>query len=115
MLSKLLSRPERRSRTRQLLNTSVRLITEAGALQALGINISDGGMGLFTVAHLPIGARIEVEFKSADRPTSFMRLRGTIRHRALYLYGVEFLRDESQDAVNVDQDETSGPPLRSQA
>lgn len=115
MLSKLLSKPERRQRARQLLNTSVRLITEAGALQALGINISEGGMGLFTVAHLSVGSRIEVEFPTADRPTSFMRIRGTVRYRALYLYGVQFLRDQSQDSVDDDQQERTSPQIESQA
>jgi hypothetical protein len=115
MLSKLLSRQERRRRIRQLLNTSVRLITEAGALEALGINISEGGMGLFTVANLPIGSRIEVEFRSADGPTSFMRVRGTVRHRALYLYGVEFLRDESPDPLNAGEQESAHRQTQNQA
>ena len=47
-------------------------------------------MGLFAVANLPVGSQIEVEFPS---PESGLRTRvpGTIRHRALYLYGIEFL------------------------
>jgi PilZ domain len=54
------------------------------------MNISGGGMGLFAVANLPVGSQIEVEFPS---PESGLRTRipGTIRHRALYLYGIEFL------------------------
>lgn len=47
-------------------------------------------MGLFAVANLPVGSQIEVEFPS---PASGLRTRlpGTVIHRALYLYGIEFL------------------------
>lgn len=98
MFFKFMSRQERRRRARQLLNTSVRMITKAGTIDAVGINISEGGMGLFTIAHLSIGDRIDVEFRTSDGPTTFLRLRGTIRHRALYLYGVEFDRGHSGEA-----------------
>lgn len=49
-------------------------------------------MGLFAVANLAVGSQIEVEFPS---PESGLRTRlpGTIRHRALYLYGIEFLSE----------------------
>jgi len=59
-------------------------------VEAVGINISDVGMCLFTLADLTLGSRIQVEF----RPRRYMqpvRLMGTVRHRALYLYGIEFL------------------------
>ena len=47
-------------------------------------------MGFFAVANLPVGSQIEVEFRS---PESGHRTRvpGAVRHRALYLYGIEFL------------------------
>lgn len=90
MYLKLNSRQERRQRKRQLLNTSVRVITRRGSMDALGINVSAGGMGLFTVAHLTVGSRIEVEFRTPEGPTSFVRLPAVVRHRALYLYGIEF-------------------------
>lgn len=98
MFFKFTSKQERRRRGRQLLNTSVRVLTQAGAIDAIGINISEGGMGLFTIAHLRIGDRIQVEFRTYDGPTTFLRLRGTIRHRALYLYGIEFDRGHSGEA-----------------
>lgn len=98
MFFKFMSRQDRRRRSRQLVNTSVRVITNGFAIEAVGINISEGGMGLFTVAHLAIGDRIEVEIRTSDGPTTFLRLRGTIRHRALYLYGIEFDRGHSGEA-----------------
>lgn len=87
---------DRRRRTRQLINTSVRVFTESGPIEALGINISDVGMSLFTIANLPVNSRIQVELllpQSAER----VRIWGTIRHRALYLYGIEFLEGSDQE------------------
>lgn len=90
MFLKFMSRRERRQRSRQLLNTSVRVMTKSSTLDAVGINISEGGMGVFTVAHLPVGDRVEIEFRTSDGPTTFVRIPGIVRHRALYLYGIEF-------------------------
>ena len=75
---------------RQWWNSSVEVFTDSAQVNAVGVNISDGGMCLFAVANLHIGSPIEVAFR---RPESKERvhLRGTVRHRALYLYGIEFL------------------------
>jgi len=75
---------------RQWWNSSVEVFTDSAQVKAVGVNISDGGMCLFAVANLHIGSPIEVAFR---RPESRERvhLRGTVRHRALYLYGIEFL------------------------
>ena len=86
---------DRRRRTRQLLNTSVRVLTKSGCIEALGINVSDVGMCLFTIANLPLGAQIQVEFL-IPRGTDVMRMSATVRHRALYLYGIEFRTDSDQ-------------------
>lgn len=72
-------------------------------MDALGINISEGGMGLFTVAHLTVGSRIEVEFRTPDGPASFMRVPATVRHRALYLYGIEFQVNDAENSMNAEQ------------
>jgi hypothetical protein len=85
-------KPDRRRRKRQLLNTSVRVFTESADLDALGINLSDVGMCLFTMANLPVGSQIQAEFLP-PRSTELVRVSGIVRHRALYLYGVEFLVD----------------------
>jgi hypothetical protein len=80
----------RRRRQRKWLNTSVRVLTGAIHVDALGINFSDVGMCLFAMANLPLGSRIQVEFLHPSS-TERVSLGGTVRHRALYLYGIEFL------------------------
>ncbi len=62
MIFKRTFKADRRRRKRQLLNTSVQVFTESGELDALGINLSDVGMCLFTMANLPVGSQIQVEF-----------------------------------------------------
>jgi PilZ domain len=83
---------DRRRRKRQLLNTSVRVFTDSGPIEALGINISDVGMSLFTIANLPVDSQVRVEL-IAPGATERTRVLGIVRHRALYLYGIEFLGD----------------------
>ena len=48
---------------------------------------------LFAAANLPVGSDIKVEFKNptTDEP---VRVRGKVRNRTVYLYGVEFLSNE---------------------
>jgi hypothetical protein len=87
--------PDRRRRKRQLLNTSVRVLSENGPLEALGINISDVGMSLFTIANLEVDSRIQIEILM-PQSTERVQIAGIIRHRALYLYGVEFVVDSDQ-------------------
>ena len=87
--------PDRRRRKRQLLNTSVRILTESGPLDALGINVSDVGMSLFTIANLEMDSRIQIELLM-PQSTERVRIWGTVRHRALYLYGIEFLLDSDR-------------------
>lgn len=83
-------KPERRRQKRQLLNTSVRISTGSAQVDAVGINVSDVGMCLFTLADLPLGSPIQVEFLP-PRYRQPVQLSATVRHRALYLYGIEFL------------------------
>lgn len=108
-------KPDRRRRKRQLLNTSVRVFTTLGCMEALGVNISDVGMCLFTVANLPVGSQIEVEFLSPGSRGP-VRVCATVRHRALYLYGVEFSADSDANPVgNVDRQEAEESLLPSRS
>ena len=75
---------------RQWWNSSVEVFTPSAHVKALGMNISLGGMGLFAVAHLRVGSNVEVEFQSPHSGQRH-RIRGVVRHRAMYLYGVEFV------------------------
>ena len=88
-------RPDRRRRKRQLLNSSVQVLTGSARLEAIGINLSDVGMCLFTIANLPLGSQIEVELLP-PWGTERVRFPGTVCHRALYLYGIEFASGSSQ-------------------
>ncbi len=72
-------------------SSSVEVFTPAAHVRAIGMNISTGGMGLFAVANLHVGTHIEVEFEY--RAGSKRRMRGIVRHRALYLYGIQFTSD----------------------
>lgn len=90
---------------RQWWNSSVEVFTTSAQVKALGMNISVGGMGLFAVANLHVGAPIEIEFQSPESGKRH-RLRGIVRHRALYLYGIEF--------VNKPQFAAAGPTARSE-
>jgi hypothetical protein len=100
MILKRRFKPERRRRKRQLLNTSVQVFTESAQLDGLGINLSDVGMCLFTMANLQVGSQIQVEFLP-PRSTEPVRVSGIVCHRALYLYGVDFLVDSDQHSSNL--------------
>jgi len=93
---------DRRRGRRQLLNTSVRVFTEAACVEAIGINVSEHGMRLFAVANLPVHSQVQIEFLP---PQSKQRLRvsGTVRNRALYLYGIEFSPD-SEDQISASRE-----------
>lgn len=98
--------PDRRRRQRQLLNTSVRVLSENGPADALGINISDVGMSLFTIANLEIDSQIQIELLM-PQSTERVRMGGIIRHRALYLYGIEFMMDSDRLSKSGAQDQLS--------
>lgn len=81
-------------------------------MEALGVNISDVGMCLFTVANLPLGSQVQIEFLP-PRCTDPLRISATVRHRALYLYGIEFSADSDQSLVeSADGQETGESMVR---
>ena len=95
MFLKRNSKYDRRRRQRQFLNTSVQVFSGSAKVDALGINLSDVGMCLFAIANLPLGSQIQIEFlppRCAER----VLVSGIVRHRAVYLYGIEFLADPDQ-------------------
>ena len=89
------SKPDRRRHKRQLLNAAVQVFTDSAHLDGLGINITDVGMCLFTMANLSLGSHIEVKFMPSQSLEP-VRLSGIVRHRAVYLYGIEFVLDSEQ-------------------
>jgi hypothetical protein len=58
-------------------------------MDGLGINVSDVGMCVFAIANLTVGSEIHVEFLP-PHGTYPIRMAAVVRHRALYLYGIEF-------------------------
>lgn len=89
MFPRLLSKPDRRRRKRQMFNTSVRVFTDRGCLDGLGINVSDVGMCVFAIANLTVGSQVDVEFLPPGGARK-IRIPALVRHRAFYLYGIEF-------------------------
>jgi PilZ domain len=87
---------DRRRHPRQFLNTSVRVFTDSQVVEGVGVNISSVGMCLFTAANLPVGSQIEVEYLPLDGDGR-VRLAAIVRHRALYLYGIEFQSDSATE------------------
>jgi len=75
-------------------NAPVKVVSEAPndppVVDGRCIKISDGGLCLFAVANFATGTQISVDFVdpslSLGKPA---RVRGIIRNRAVYLYGVE--------------------------
>jgi hypothetical protein len=90
MILKRAFKTDRRRWRRQWLNTSVRVFKESTQLDALGVTLSAGGMSLFTLSNLPVGTQVELQFLP-PRSQEPVRIAGTVRSRALYLYGIEFL------------------------
>ena len=69
---------------------------ETTVVDGRGVHFSEGGLCLFAAANLPVGSQVKVEFKTpfTDEP---VRVRGKVRNRSVYLYGVEFLADKFED------------------
>jgi len=70
--------------------------TETTVVDGRGVHFSEGGLCLFAAANLPVGSQVKVEFRTpfTDEP---LQVRGKVRNRSVYLYGVEFLSDKFED------------------
>ena len=81
-------------------DASVRVVVDHSAeitvVDGRGVRFSEGGICLFAAANLPVGSQVKVEFRTpgTDEP---VRVRGKVRNRSVYLYGVEFLSDKFED------------------
>jgi PilZ domain len=87
---------ERRRWKRYAFNSAVRVVTDSAVVEARCIRLSPGGIYLFALADLPSEAEIKIEFTSNAHQKLCPR-KGIVRHRAIYLYGVEFLAGEPLD------------------
>ena len=87
---------ERRRWKRYSFNSPIRLVTDSAVVDARCIRMSVGGIYLFAAADLPSGAEIKIEF-APGASGGLLSRSGIVRHRAIYLYGVEFLAGERRD------------------
>ena len=72
------------------------------------INLSEGGIYVFAAANFSVGTQIEIEFRPPGS-NELLRIRGTIRRRALYLYGIEFLSDHVAASGDLTGVQTENP------
>ncbi len=85
-------------------DASVRVVVDHSAeltvVDGRGVHFSEGGICLFAAANLPVGSQVKVEFRTphTDKP---VRVRGKVRNRSVYLYGVEFLSEERQQMARL--------------
>ena len=83
-----------RRSARQWIAVPVRI--HAGELRVDGvtINVSEHGMYLFAAANLAVGTQIEITYRP-PRENNTICACGIVRRRAVFLYGIEFLTDET--------------------
>jgi hypothetical protein len=62
--------------------------------------MSAGGICLFALANLAIGAQIDVELVDSHSVTP-VHISGIVRNRVAYLYGVEFVIDQPEDRQQI--------------
>jgi hypothetical protein len=90
---------DKRRWVRRLVDMPIRVAADdligTGVIPARGTTISAGGICLFALANLPIGAQIDVEFTDSHCSAP-IRVGGIVRNRLVYLYGVEFLVDPQE-------------------
>jgi PilZ domain len=96
MVSKMLFVPAKAPRRspRQWIAVPVRI--RAGELRVDGvtINVSAHGMYLFAAANLAVGIQIEIAYRP-PRASKTVCACGIVRRRAVFLYGIEFLTDDT--------------------
>jgi len=94
------SSEDRRRWKRYLLNASIRLVTDTAVIDGRGIRVSEGGISLFAAANLAVGTQIKLEFMTPPSK-KLLSVRGAVRYRAVYLYGVEFLAEDFKDQQQI--------------
>ena len=92
MLLNLSGKNEKRRWRRHALCAPIRLLTQTATITGRGVTFSEGGMCLFVLANLAIGTKVQVEFTD-PRSSELIRADAAIRNRAVYLYGIEFLKN----------------------
>jgi hypothetical protein len=95
---------DKRRWERRLVDVPIRVVaddlTGKGVIPGRGTKMSAGGICLFALANLAIGAQIDVELTDSHRGTP-VRVSGIVRNRIVYLYGVEFLIDQPENRQQI--------------
>lgn len=98
--------PNARRWPRLQIDVPVRVIAQKlnnpVVVQGRGKDLNEGGLAIFAGVELQVGDHIAVEFTPpySDMP---IRVRCVVRNRRAYVYGVEFLLEDSQDLARVNQ------------
>src|SRR3954466_2051379 len=81
------------------VKVSVSRKSQQVSLSGTAHDISEGGMAMFVVGDLEVGETIEIDFAM---PYSQRRvLRGVVRNRDSYQYGVQFLNPTAEDRHDI--------------
>jgi hypothetical protein len=80
------------------------ILLDAGKISFVygrGTELNQGGMGIFAGVELEVGVEIDIEFTPpySGKP---VRVRGEVRNRNGYFYGVEFLTHNLEQLENVE-------------
>ena|ERR1700740_326401 len=76
--------------------------TKTRLLDGRGNELSEGGMALTAGVELKAGDEVEIEF-TPPYSGSPIRVKGSVRNRTGYRYGIEFLTDSSQDGERTER------------
>jgi hypothetical protein len=91
-------RKNRRRWERRPFDAQIRVVvdhpTDKTVVNGRGVRLSEGGICLFAAANLPVGSNVKVEFKNPNTDEA-VRVRGKVRNRTVFLYGVEFFANET--------------------
>ena len=63
-------------------------------VEGVTINVSEHGIYLFAAANLGVGTQIEIAYRP-PRANKTICACGIVRRRAVFLYGIEFLNDNT--------------------
>ena len=95
---------DKRRWERRPIDVPIRVVaddmTGSGVIAGRGTKMSAGGICLFALANLAIGAQIDVELVDSHFVTP-VRISGIVRNRVAYLYGVEFVIDQPEDRQQI--------------
>jgi hypothetical protein len=103
----LTNKPERERRwKRHKLDLPVRLLLvrpeKTSVVPGRGTDVNDGGMAIFAGAEIRVDREVFIEF-TQPFANELLRVRGVVRNRNGYIYGVEFASDKPEEKQMTDR------------